>query len=82
MTKIGTDDIVLFACNTGELYETHKRLAREGAKRAAWIEHVSGPVLTLYTRRVEPCWAPLSTRIAAAVELCAYYERQAAEGVL
>lgn len=79
MTKLGADEIVLYATNTGSLYEAHKRMAREGAKLDTWKAHVTGRVLTLYGREVEPAWAPLRTRIAAATELKAYYERHLRE---
>ncbi len=72
-------DIVLFATNTGALYETHKRLARACASKQKWFEHVSGPVLRLYSRQVQPVSAWPSERFDAAGELKAYYERHLAE---
>lgn len=79
MPTLKADEIALFATNTGELYETHKQLARQGASNQRWFEHISGPVLRLYARQVEParCWP--SERFDAAAKLKAYYERHIRE---
>jgi hypothetical protein len=45
MTKIGARDIVLFATNTGEFYQSYLCMARAGIKLPGWTAHVSGPVL-------------------------------------
>lgn len=74
-TPITARDLVLFATNTGELYETHKTMARTNASFGDWIMHVSVTVMNLYARQVEPCCASLVERRQAADELKAYYER-------
>lgn len=79
MTKLDAQNIVLFATNTGELYETHKRMAREGASKQQWFNHVRGPIARLYNRQVERvCWWP-SECFDAAGALKAYYERHITE---
>jgi hypothetical protein len=80
MATIKAHEIVLFAENTGEFYETHKRMAREGASKQKWFEHVSGPVMRLYCRQVEHARAWPSDRFDAAGELKAYYERHIQDG--
>jgi hypothetical protein len=87
MIKINDEDIVLFATNTGELYPTHLRLARAGTPVNAgssvpetWLAHVTGPVLALYGKQVEPANASAFDRFAAARELKEYYERHFAWG--
>jgi hypothetical protein len=80
MPKLTAHEIVLFATNTGELYETHKQLAREGASQAKWFDHVTGPVLRLYFKQVERALAFPSERWDAARELKSYYERHIREG--
>lgn len=72
--RITACDIVLFAINTGELYETHKTMARANASIGEWYTHV-GSILNLYTRQVEPCWSPSIFKNEAANELKTYYER-------
>ncbi len=81
MPNITAHELVLFATNTGELYETHKQLARDGATQQKWFEHVTGPVLRMYHRQVDRnsrAWP--SERFDAARELKAYYERHIREG--
>jgi hypothetical protein len=72
-------DLVLFATNTGSLYETHKQMAREGASQQKWFEHIDR-VVRLYCREVESVRAWPSDRFDAARELKAYYERHIGEG--
>lgn len=79
MTKISAHEIVLYATNTGSLYPTHKKLAREGATQQKWFEHVTNRVIPLYRREIEHVLAWPSDRFDAAAQLKAYYERHIAE---
>jgi hypothetical protein len=53
MTKmLDAEDIQLFAQTTGQLYDEHCRLAKNGAGIERWFGHVQDVVLPRYIREV------------------------------
>lgn len=71
--------IRLYAVNTGSLYPTHCKLARNSASEAAWRNHVVETVMPLYSREIEMASAKLEALNSAARQLKDYYERHVAE---
>lgn len=63
--------LALFAINSGELYEAHKRMARDPSP--IWHIHVGATVLPLYCKQVERAFCLITERIACANELKEYY---------
>jgi hypothetical protein len=70
--EVEINDLELFAINTGELYEKHKKLGEDNGW--AWVKHVRDTVLPLYCRQVETVWASSSTVDAVASALSDYYK--------
>lgn len=80
-----TNDLLLFAVNTGELYATHKRLAEIRAPHEMWTRHIRHIVEPLYKAQVaEPesfnggGWSA-KTVCEGASGLKAYYEERVKE---
>lgn len=72
-------EIVLFATNTGELYEAHKQMARDNVPFGKWVEHINARVMPLYCRQVERATLLPSERFNAAHDLKDYYARHIRE---
>ena len=73
-------EIELYAVNTQELYEDHKRLARRGVGLPRWQSYVRNHVWPLYQRQIEPNAIVRTTELhAAAAILRDYYREHVAE---
>ena len=81
MREVLAYDLELYAINTGQLYQTHKSLARRKQNAWAWIMHVRDNVIPRYSREIEPVWASAETVDAVAVALMEYYARHVMESV-
>jgi len=79
MREVLAYDLELYAINTGQLYQTHKSLARRKQNAWAWIMHVRDNVIPRYSREIEPVWASAETIDAVAVALMEYYARHVIE---
>jgi len=80
--QLRAEGIVLFAQNTGKLYQEHLALARRKAPVTEWSAHVRHNVLPLYRRQVGPCATTSDARIEAAAALKDYYENYIRENAL
>lgn len=81
MPYLSSQNIVLYACNTGSLYQEHLRLARSTNTDGDWIRHIQRRVLPAYRRELKEPDAQMlegNLRVAAA-ELRAYYTRHVSE---
>ena len=85
MAYVSTEDLVLYARNTGELYEAHKQLAFRGASEEEWRDHVLHNVTRHWLSEIVPDGSPWRFRasdcLAAGKELKAYYDRHIKEMV-
>jgi hypothetical protein len=86
VAKISAREIVLYATNTGSLYDGHRRLAAEttgkgDAGKAPWERHVFVNVLPTYRRELRDSTVNASNAVVAeaAAELRRYYERHITE---
>ena len=70
-------EVVLFACNTGALYDTQKALV--GQPLSAWTDHVCDVVLPLYRRQFGPQRFSAFETVEAAAALRDYYQRHVSE---
>jgi hypothetical protein len=75
--QVEAHDLELYAINTGEFYQLHKKLAPENAW--AWIKHVRDNVMPRYCKEIEPIWATSKVVEAVAVALKEYYQRHVEE---
>jgi hypothetical protein len=75
------DDLALATINTGEFYETHKKLAKNGAPLAAWVRHVKKVALPAYRKSTHEPDAHLTHQEAVrhAIELRDYYTQHVKE---
>lgn len=77
---VEANDIVLFAQNTGELYERHKDMARADASEGAWAFHVQNVVMRLYKSQFgRGHKLGLQAGLEAARELRTYYNQHIKE---
>lgn len=81
-----SDDMFLFAVNTGELYAVHRALAEltgcadwDGAKHSLWYAHVADRVVPLYVKVVDDADTSAAAKDHCARLLREYYERHALE---
>jgi hypothetical protein len=74
-------EIVLFATNTGRLYETHLKMIRDHATVMAWEGHVILTVLPAYRRDCRDRLATMNDATVedAAAQLLLYYMDHVAE---
>lgn len=79
MRAVEAYDLELFAINTGELYQTHLYMARNGASESGWREYLRCQVLPLYCKQVERITYDFETVANVAKALKDYYERQLEE---
>lgn len=78
--EIDTNEIELFACNTGELYHTHLELAQREAPESSWVAHVCINVMPMYRRQVtQKAWAKPQTIAVAARRLKERYREHLTE---
>jgi hypothetical protein len=71
------ENLVLYATNTGLLYETH--VAMTDADFATWFEHVKRAVIPLYRREIGPITATRPLMADTATALQAYYVEHKAD---
>lgn len=81
MPMLTTNDIVLYAENTGQLYATHRSMARNRAPVQIWEKHVRETVLPRYRQEIEHATASIATIKAAATEMHDNYARRLKEEI-
>lgn len=78
---ISAHEIVLFACNTGSLYQKHLTLARGANNTNDWSIHIQREVLPAYRRDLHEPYARMTSDdlATAAADLRDYYHRHVSE---
>lgn len=72
-------DLVLFAINTGELYQSHCLMARKAMPDLIWRDWLANRVIPLYSKQIEGVVCDYETICNAASEIKEYYERHVTE---
>jgi hypothetical protein len=79
MRFVDTNDLELFAINTGPLYARHKQMAADNLNPSTWQFYVRQTIVPRYCREIEPVRASAETVATVAANLKTYYERHLAE---
>ena len=81
ISNLSPNALVLATKNTGSLYQTHLKLAREDAPLQAWVAHVKKVAIPAYRKDFHEPLARLNPHdiIKAAMELQAYYRQHVSE---